>query len=35
MTKPYDISANGFSFETVEEYTEEASKLRNVSCGCC
>ncbi len=35
MTTPYDISANGFYFEAEEEYTEKASKLRNVSCGCC
>lgn len=33
MTKlyaqPYDITANGFYFETVEEYNTQASKLRN------
>lgn len=33
MTKlyaqPYDISASGFYFETVEEYNTQASKLRN------
>ncbi len=28
---PYDISANGFYFETVEEYTKKVSKLRNSS----
>ena len=33
MTKlyaqPYDISASGFYFETVEEYNTQASKLKN------
>jgi len=33
MTKlyaqPYDITANGFYFETVQEYNTQASKLRN------
>ncbi len=32
FAQPYDISANGFFFETVEEYNTQASKLRN-SCG--
>jgi len=27
--QPYDISANGFYFETEEEYNEKASKLLN------
>jgi len=27
--QPYDISANGFYFETAEEYNEKASKLLN------
>ena len=27
--QPYDISANGFFFETTEEYNEKASKLVN------
>ncbi len=29
FAQPYDISANGFFFETVEEYNTQASKLRN------
>lgn len=29
FAQPYDISANGFYFETVEEYNEKSSKLRN------
>jgi len=29
FAQPYDISANGFLFETVEEYNTQASKLRN------
>jgi len=29
FAQPYDISANGFYFETVEEYNQKASKLRN------
>lgn len=29
FAQPYDISANGFYFETVEEYNTQASKLRN------
>ncbi len=29
---PYDLSANGFYFETFEEYAERASKHRN-TCG--
>ncbi len=32
FAQPYDISAAGFYFETVEEYTAQARKLRN-SCG--
>lgn len=27
--QPYDISANGFYFETAEEYTSKANALRN------
>ena len=27
--QPYDISASGFYFETMEEYTEKSGKLRN------
>ena len=27
--QPYDISASGFYFETVEEYAEKSGKLRN------
>ncbi|MCB1563899.1 MAG: antirestriction protein ArdA, partial [Alphaproteobacteria bacterium] len=29
FAQPYDISANGFYFETEEEYNERASKLLN------
>jgi len=29
FAQPYDISASGFYFETVEEYITQASKLRN------
>ena len=29
FAQPYDISANGFYFETAEEYNEKASKLLN------
>lgn len=29
FAQPYDISANGFYFETTEEYNEKASKLIN------
>ncbi|MGH1416954.1 MAG: antirestriction protein ArdA [Pelagimonas sp.] len=27
--QPYDLAASGFYFETAEEYTEKAAKLRN------
>ncbi len=29
FAQPYDISASGFYFNTAEEYTTQASKLRN------
>ncbi len=29
FAQPYDISANGFYFETVEEYNQKAIRLRN------
>ena len=31
FAQPYDISANGFFFETEEEYNEKAAALRNSS----
>jgi len=31
FAQPYDISANGFFFETADEYQAQAAKLRNSS----